>query len=225
MVDQLRRSVEDGKPWFQPELEECEGLLSSIALSRDALYRGSAVETPQASNVVLYHMMNFYKRRAEALEEELQRVTKKARDDYEEHRNEMGDLQQQLHDQVATNNEFAQVNLRGAHTIVRKHRAGLRLAHCLDDLVGAIELVSETHIGDEQMGLRFIEMKKNEIMERADVAIQLLVQRDFVDPESEVERWENEVADDFLVAPHGVIDLTGEETEEELSEEDTDVEL
>lgn len=167
--------------------------------------------------------MNFYKRRAELLEEENNNLRKKMRQDYEDHRNEVGDLQQQLHDAAQTNHEFAQVNLRGAHTIMRKHNAGLRLAHCFDDLAAAIELVEDTHIGEEAMGLRYIGMKKNEIMERANVAIQLLVQHDPV--ESELERWENEVADNLLVINNQVIDLTEDTEEEELSESDSDVEL
>lgn len=185
----------------------------------------SAVEAPEASPEVLFHMMNYYKRRMEVAEQECENLRKRMRVQYEEHRNEMGDLQQQLHDAVQTNHEFAQVNLRGAHTIVRKHRAGLRLAHCFDELSAAIELVEDTHIGDEAMGLRYISMKKQEIMGRADAAVQLLVHQE---PEQgELERWENEVADNLLVMGNTIIDLTEDTEEEELSgeETETDVEL
>jgi len=184
----------------------------------------SAVEAPEASPTVLFHMMTYYKRRMEVAEQECENLRKRMRTQYEEFRNEMGDLQQQLHDAVQTNHEFAQVNLRGAHTIVRKHNAGLRLAHCFDEIVSAIELVEDTHIGDEAMGLRYISMKKTEIMGRADMAVRLLVHQE---PEDELTRWENEVADNLLVMGNTVIDLTEETEEEEDSGEETesDVEL
>lgn len=171
--------------------------------------------------------MNFYKRRAEELENDNIQLKKRMRAMYEEHRNEMGDLQQQLHDHVQTNAQFAQQNLRSAHTIVRKHQAGLRLAHCFDDLVATIELVEDTHIGDEAMGLRYIGYKKNEILERANVAVQLLCRPGEAELPGELERWENEVADNLLVMGNQVIDLTGDsdeetdlETEEEQEEEE-----
>lgn len=186
--------------------------------------RMTALTSPAASPAVLFHMMNYYKRRAEALEMDNIALKKRMRTQYEEFRNEMGDLQQQLHDAAQTNHELAQVNLRGAETIVRKHNAGLRLAHCFDELSAAIELVEDTHVGDEAMGLRYISMKKNEIMGRADSAVQMLANHEIRQVESELERWENEVADNLLVMQHGIIDLTAdtddEETETEEEEED-----
>lgn len=186
--------------------------------------QGSKTEAPEASPTVLFHMMNYYKRRMEVAEKACEDMRKRMRVQYEEYRNEVGDLQQQLHDAATTNHEFAQVNLRGAETIVRKHNAGLRLAHCFDELSAAIELVEETHIGDEAMGLRYITMKKDEIMQRANTAVQLLVHQD---PESELERWENEIADNLIIMGNQVIDLTEDTEEEELSgdETETDVEL
>lgn len=176
---------------------------------------------PDASNTVLFSMMNFYKRRMESLEQQNASLKKKLRTQYEEHRNEMGDLQQQLHDQVQVNHHFAQVNLRGAETIIRKHNAGIRLAHCFDELSAAIELVEDTHIGDEAMGLRYINMKKNEIMQRADVAVRLLARED---DEDELTRWENEIADNMLVIERQIIDLTEDTEEEVLSDEESEYE-
>lgn len=174
-----------------------------------------------ASNTVLFSMMNFYKRRMESLEQQNATLKKKLRTQYEEHRNEMGDLQQQLHDQVQINHHFAQVNLRGAETIIRKHNAAIRLAHCYDEMCAAIELVEDTHLGDEAMGLRYISMKKTEITQRADVAVRLLVREE---PEDELTRWENEIADNMLVIEREIIDLTEDTEEEELSDEETEYE-
>lgn len=183
----------------------------------------TALTSPAASPAVLYNMMCYYKRRAEQLEEEVIEMKRQRRDLINEHHNEMGDLQQLYHDALQTNTEFARVNLRGAATIVRKHNAGLRLAHCIDELSAAIELVEDTHVGDEAMGLRYISMKKDEIMGRADSAVMLLTRTgpQEREPEGELERWENEVADHLLVMrgdDHEVIDLTGD------SDEDTELE-
>lgn len=175
---------------------------------------------PDASNTVLFSMMNFYKRRMEALEQQNASLKKKIRVQYDEYRNELGDLQQQLHDQVDVNHHFAQVNLRNTETIMRKHDAGIRLARCFEELSSAIELVEDTHVGDEAMGLRYIYMKKEEIMQRADVGVRMLVREDVQD---DLTRWENEIADNMLVIERNIIDLT-EDTEEELSEEESEYE-
>lgn len=171
--------------------------------------------------------MNFYKRRCEIFEAENQALKKKMRMDYENHRNEMGDMQQRLHDEIQSNSMLAQVNLQGAHTIIRKHNAGLRLAHCIDSMAAAIELIEDTHVGDEALGLRYISMEKDKIMEQANVAIMMLTRRGpnegQHEPQDDLERWENEIADNMLVIERQVIDLTEEtEEEEELSGEETE---
>lgn len=177
----------------------------------------SSLEAPDASNAVLFHMMNFYKRRAESLEEENQHLKKRMKQQYEDHRNEMGDLQQQLHDQFEINHRFSHVNLRTTEACYRKHQAGLRLAHCFEDLAAAIELVDDTHTeSDKPMSLRYITMKKTEIMGRADIAIQMLVARD---PEDEVTRFENELADNLLQIEQHIIDLTADDSGEETETE------
>jgi len=164
-------------------------------------------------------MMNFYKRRAEQLEEENARLNKKLRDQYEEHRNEMGDLQQQLHDQIHINHHFAQVNLRTTEIANRKHQAGLRLAHCIDELVGAIELVEETQMSDD-LGVKYICMQRDAMAGRVDSALQLLIGNT---GQTAIDRWEGEIADTLLARE--VIDLTGEETEEEIwDDEETESE-
>lgn len=180
-----------------------------------------------ASNTILFEMMNFYKRRCEIFEAENQALKKKMRMDYENHRNEMGDMQQRLHDEIQSNSMLAQVNLQGAHTIIRKHNAGLRLAHCIDSMAAAIELIEDTHVGDEALGLRYISMEKDKIMEQANVAIMMLTRRGpnegQQEPQDDLERWENEIADNMLVIERQVIDLTEEtEEEEELSGEETE---
>lgn len=176
----------------------------------------SAIESPdQASPVVLFHMMNFYKRKAEQLELQLKEERAAKKQQYEDLRNEIGDVQQQLHDRIVENAELGVINLRGAQTIVRKHQAGVRMLHVIDDFAAAIELVEETTIGQSMdMGLHYIVMKKNEIMQRAQVAMDIFLHGQ---PEvNELEEWENgfDTIGDNLV-DRSIIDLTGEETEED----------
>lgn len=169
------------------------------------------------SNTVLFEMMNFYKRRAEHAEATNDRLMKKMKQECEDHNNEMARIQHQLHQQIQLNSHLQAANVRGARTILRKHNAGLRLAHCLDDLVGAIELVEETRLGGEDaLGCMYINMHKDRIKGRADSAIQLLVHNELDD--NMVDHFENEVADTLLAQE--VIDLTGESTEEEELSED-----
>lgn len=188
-----------------------------------AAMAGLSLEAPDSSNVILFHMMNFYKRRAEALEEENNRLNKKLKQQYEDHRNEMGDLQQQLHDQVQINHHFAQVNLRGAELVTRKHQAAMRLAHCVDEIFNSIELVQDT-VGaqPDALGIQYLVMKKNEVQQRADVAIQLLVRTPEMD-ESELTAWENEIAPVLIDLTNDTED-DGEETETDLGEDGEETE-
>lgn len=174
------------------------------------------------SNTVLFEMMNFYKRRAERAEAENEMLNKKMKKECEEHNNVVTLLQHQLNDQVNINHHFAQVNMRGARTIMRKHNAGIRLAHCINELIDSIELVEETRLGGEDaLGCNYIVMNKERVKGQVDAAMQMLVREEWVDEESELERFENEVADTLLA--HEIIDLT-EETETELTEEETETE-
>lgn len=179
-----------------------------------------------ASNTVLFEMMQFYKRAAEGHAEEANELRKRMRIEADLHADEMAIQQQRFHHQVMINHHFAQVNLRATETAHRKHQAGLRMAHCLDDLFTAIELVEETRLGnDGALGIEYISMHKTRIQQRADTALQMFLH----EPEmSEVERFENEIVDG-IVAAREVIDLTiGEETEEEVlsgEETETDVEM
>lgn len=179
--------------------------------------------SPDASNIVLFSMMNFYKRRAERAEAENEMLRKKMKQECEEHNNAMTHMQIQLSEQVDVNHHFAQVNMRGARTIMRKHHAGMRLAHCINDLVDSIELVEDTRLGGEDaLGCNYIIMHKDRIKGQMDTAIQLLVHEEWVDEDNEVVRFENEVADTLLARE--IIDLT-EETEEELSGEETETDI
>lgn len=189
-------------------------LSNGHALSRDEIL--SRVSTPDqtASNVVIFEMMNFYKRRSETLEKENEALKKKMKLDYQEHRNEMADVQQRLHDQVIINYHFAHVNEKNAELIYRKHQAGIRLAHCFEELASAIELVEETNIDeDKTMALRYIGMKKNEICQRADIAVEMLTRRD--DDLDDVTRFENEHDRTIIDLTSDTEEDSGEETEQE----------
>jgi len=166
--------------------------------------------TQTNSNVVIFEMMNFYKRRMEAAEEENEQLKKKLKQAQDEHLHDIHQLEHQLDNQVNMNMIFAQTNMRQAETTMRKHQAGIRLARCFDELAAAVELVEETYIGGgEEIALRYIYMKKEEIMQRANVGIQMLIAPTPDEPEVEIHmtRIEQEI-----------IDLT-EQTEEETEEE------
>jgi len=168
----------------------------------------------QNSNTVIFEMMNFYKRKLEACELQNEDLAKRLKVSRDEHMHDVHVLERQLNNQVNTNMVFAQTNMRQAETVMRKHQAGVRLARCFDELAASVELVEETHIGgDETIALRYIYMKKEEIMQRANVALQMLIapaQEETEDDIIHMMRIEQEI-----------IDLTAEEeTEEEESDEE-----
>lgn len=161
------------------------------------------------SNTVIFEMMNFYKRKLEESEKENEELTKKIKTMQAEHLHDIHALETQLDRQVHTNFIFAQTNMQQAETVMRKHQAGVRLARCFDEMAAAIELVEETHVGDEAMALRYIYMKKEEVMQRANVALHMLIR-----PSEEEDRVQLDLA-----IEEEIIDLTGEDTEEETDED------
>jgi len=169
------------------------------------------------SNVVIFEMMNFYKRKLEESEEENAMLRDQLKKAKQEHMHDIHTLENQLNNQVNMNMIFAQTNLAQAETVQRKHQAGIRLARCFDELAAAVELVEETHIGgDEALALRYVYMKKEEIMQRANVGIQMLIAPSPQEPEViemiHFERIEREIID--LTE-----DTQGETTEEEEESE------
>jgi len=169
--------------------------------------------TQSNSNTVIFEMMNFYKRKLEACEQQNEDLNKRLRISREEHMHDVHVLERQLNTQVNTNMMFAQTNMRQAETVMRKHQAAVRMARCFDELSAAVELVEETHIGgDEAIALRYIYMKKEELMQRANVAMQMLIAPTQEETEEDIIR--------MMQIEQEIIDLTAEETEEEETEEE-----
>lgn len=150
------------------------------------------------SNVALFEMMMYYKRTAEATQEHCQRLERRA----ERHAREMSDLQIRLHAALESRRATAAANVRGAHMVVRKHDAGMRMVRCIDDLFNAIELAYQTRM-DTETGIQYLKFEKDRIEARATMAFELLIQ-EHDEPDLEADE---------------VIDLIGETTEEESEEE------
>lgn len=161
------------------------------------------------SNVVLFQMMMHYKRRMEDAEESAKKVVKKMRTNETAY---LRTLELMEHDSREADNRIrflVAANVQGANALIRKHEAGMRLIHCLDDVFNAVELVDETQLaGENNLGLRYINSEKKVVGQRARVAIDLLMR----DPEFETHEFHTEV-----------IDLTADEETEEESEGEIEI--
>lgn len=183
--------------------------------------KASKTEAPEASNAVLFHMMNYYKRKFEQSDEELQSTKRRMKVEEEIHTEHIRNLEAELNQRIVERIQLGHANFRGSQIILRKHQAGIRMLHCIDELAAAIELVEDTRIGGENnMGVHYIAMEKNKIMQRVQVAMQIFSHDpDSDEEENAVTRWENEISPQLVT---NIIDLTGEETQEELDGEETE---
>lgn len=157
---------------------------------------------PTESNAVLFEMMMYYKRTADAAQEHTKRLERRA----ERHAREMADVQSRLHVAIEQRRATAAANLRGAHMVVRKHNAGMRMVRCIDDLFNAIELAYQTRM-DSDTGIKYVKFEKDRIEQRATTAFELLIQ-EHDEPDLDADE---------------VLDLTGESTEEESDEEEVEI--
>jgi len=161
---------------------------------------------PTDSNVVVFQMMLHYKRQLEC-EQEINAIAMKK---LKKAHNDMASLQHEHHEVLQENRLLVNANQRGAMTVVRKHQAGMRIAKCLDDMFDTIDLVVETGLGDDgALGMEYIAMHKQAIQQRAEIALELFT--DIIRPEDDFDTDDEGVP----MMAHEVIDLTGDETEED----------
>jgi len=172
--------------------------------------KNEAPSLEEANPVVLFQMMNFYKRRMELAEAECESARKRMRTMRESHAEQMAHQQHLLHEQIAANREFAIANRRGAEMIITKHHAGMRIVHCLDELLSAVDLVRDTFTSDYQLGLEYINGEAHRVRGRAETALELFTR-------AGDERADEEID---LTVYDEIIDLTGDTTEDEREEED-----
>jgi len=163
----------------------------------------SAIKTPtqENSNTVLFEMMMYYKRKMEIAEEtaeqdrkRLKKATAVARDAQDQ----VHALNAHVRTLASEINEYARANERGARMITRKHNAGLGIVACMNQLIEVIDTVEDTAVNyNGMLGIEYISMHKRAIVGRAAGFLET-----FTDDLDDLEADE-------------VIDLTGEETEEE----------
>jgi len=165
-----------------------------------ASVRNQSDPQPQdVPNTVLFEMMMHYKRRMEVAEDACEHMRKRMRMEEEIHIEEMDAKDQLLHDARQVNRMVMSANLRGAHAVVRKHHAAMRMIECLDEVFSAVELVNETEMGGAfHEGVDYLTTCVGAIKERATVAFDLLLQ----EPGDELTSDE-------------VIDVSGDSTEED----------
>lgn len=160
------------------------------------------------SNTVLFQMMMHYKEEKEAAEKEAERCqakTDKLIKIHNERLTRMMQLEAEAEEEEAVNRTLRTM-MRRANAI-EHHRAHFcdQLIANVDDLFDAIDLVHETQLGGMQnLGVDYISMHCNAVRQRCRTAAENYTQR--------VAIWN--VSDEDLAADE-VIDLTGEETEEE----------
>lgn len=163
----------------------------------------SAIKTPtqENSNTVLFEMMMFYKRKMEIAEDTAaqdRKRLKQAMHIAHEARGRLQDTIIQLRAAEREIGEYARANERGARMIMRKHNAGMGIVACMNNLVECIDTVEDTAVNyNNMLGVEYISMHKRAIVGRAAGFLE-----DFINDEDDLESDE-------------VIDLTGEETEEE----------
>jgi hypothetical protein len=172
--------------------------------------KNEAPSLEEASPVVLFQMMNYYKRRMELAEAQCESERKRMRVMRETHAEQMAHQQHLLHEQIAANREFAIANRRGAEMIITKHHAGMRIVSCLDDLLSAVDLVRDTFTSDFQLGLEYINGEAHRVRGRAEMALELFTRAGDEEADEEID----------LTVYDEIIDLTGDTTEEEREEED-----
>lgn len=165
----------------------------------------SAIKTPtqENSNTVLFEMMMYYKRKMELAEETAaqdRKRLKKATAVAREAQDQVHALTMQVRDLDREIREYARANERGARMITRKHNAGLGLVGCMNQLIEVIDTVEDTAVNyNGMLGVEYISMHKRAIVGRA---------------AGFLERFTDDL-DDLELEADEVIDLTGEETEEE----------
>jgi len=161
------------------------------------------MKTPSqdASNTVLFEMMMFYKRKMEIAEETSAQDRKRLKLAQEAAQ----DAQDRLHTANINIRILEDANRRGSAIIMRKHHAGMLMADAFEGLIGSIEMAEQ---GDRMKDANNIDVKY--IVDRAaeqavifDVAVSQFT-TGWLAPDDEVDLRAEEV-----------IDLTGEDTEEE----------
>jgi len=176
--------------------------------------------SPDSSNVVLFQMMMHYKQEADhfaiKMKEQEEAFTKERREllAYGEfHHVRAIDAENALHNAQDNIRLLEDANRRGAAIIMQKHHAGMLMADAFDGIMSNIELAV---FGDQSTGRNNCDVKY--IKEQAEthrtifnVAMSRFTTGWFAPSDEE----EDELMTDE------VIDLTGEETEEE----DDDVEV
>jgi len=166
---------------------------------------------PNDSNVVIFQMMLHYKRKLED-EQEINAVAMKKLKTQQ-------DVIETRDDEIRT---LRRANISNVNRLTQQHNAARRLSQCLQDMFETIELVRDTDMGESPEGFRLIEGTMDRQMGRAAIAIELMGRREPIPHDHEQHVWNYEL----WMLEHGeaaltdeemqeVIDLTGEETEEE----------
>jgi len=163
---------------------------------------------PGDSNVVVFQMMLHYKRQLECEQDINAIAMKKLKTAHDM----IASLQHEQHELIQDNRQLVRANERGSAVIIRKHQAGMRMAACLDEMFETIDVVVDTGLGDDgALGMEYISAHRDAIGQRARVALDMFVEVHQPEEDSETE----EDTEQQWLFGTGVIDLTGDETEEE----------
>jgi len=159
------------------------------------------VPAQDASNTVLFEMMMFYKRKMEIAEETAAQDRKRLK------------IEQAAAHDARDSLEAAHINIRiledanrrGSAIIMRKHHAGMLMADAFEGLLSCIEIAKNGDRGKQanNSDVKYIVERAEEQAVIFDVAVSQFT-TGWLAPDDEVELQTEEV-----------IDLTGEETEEE----------
>jgi len=166
------------------------------------------MKTPSqdASNTVLFEMMLHYKRRMEIAEESSAQDRKRARLAADAARNAQDALHarsMQLADARHEIEEYRRANQQGADIIVAKHQGGLRVIDAMEGLLAHIKVTYE--FNPENESVVYIHDQAARAAERARSGVEMF-NHIIATPEHDDA--------DSLTADE-IIDLTGEDTEEE----------